>query len=466
MWRSPAAGKVPQRSSSVSLNRWRCAKSSLENVSASGRPSYGASDSRPPTSSTSLRSTSNPSAPSTSSEVSTGKWLTPVTDGRHGVGRAAQRDGQVHAEVAHLVAEPDRLDAGLPADRPGQRGHRVGDVEQPGVGAVLLHRLADADQDRDVAQRAVDAAGPDGVAHGLGDAVRRRHVEVDRHGAEAPGRDAHDDEVGAVEGDAEVGGGGDGGLGPHGVVELVGQRLHLGERPRIDVLEHQVHAGECRCPEEVGHQLRPPLIAAAADDRHIGCSRRHSTVPVVVGLRRRAPLALAAVFTGSGDRPPGPTRSPSRRSCRAPSPRSTTPTLIHVSGVVELACAAGLVRRSRWAAAGQRGHPGRRLPGQRADGPRRRDRPQPGTGGQPPVAWGRLPLQLVMVWVALAGTTRTRAGAEAVEIRASAPVTTGSSRRPRICSTARPRLRRRRGSSARRATTSSSPTRTSGPSGS
>ena len=80
MCRSPAAGKVPQRSSSVSLNRWRCAKSSLENFSASGRPSYGASESSPPTSSTSLRRTSNPSSPSTSSDVSTGKWLTPVTD--------------------------------------------------------------------------------------------------------------------------------------------------------------------------------------------------------------------------------------------------------------------------------------------------------------------------------------------------------------------------------------------------
>ena len=32
-------------------------------------------------------------------------------------------------------------------------------------------------------------------------------------------------------------------------------------------------------------------------------------------------------------------------------PRSSTPTLIYASGVVELVCAAGLVRRTRWAAA-------------------------------------------------------------------------------------------------------------------
>ncbi len=80
MCRSPAAGKVPQRSSKVSLKKWRSAKSRLENFSASGRSGDGRRESRPPTSSTSLRSTSNPSAPSTSSAVSTGKWLMPVTE--------------------------------------------------------------------------------------------------------------------------------------------------------------------------------------------------------------------------------------------------------------------------------------------------------------------------------------------------------------------------------------------------
>ena len=81
-WRSPAAGNAPQRSSRVSLSRWRWAKSSCENVSASGRPGYGARASRPPASSTMPRRISKPSSPSTSSAVTTGKWLTPTTVGR------------------------------------------------------------------------------------------------------------------------------------------------------------------------------------------------------------------------------------------------------------------------------------------------------------------------------------------------------------------------------------------------
>ena len=189
---------------------------------------------------------------------------------RDGLERLAARDGQVHAEVPHFVAQPYRLDVRLPAHRPRQARHRVGDVEQPRVGAMLLHGLPYADQDGNVAQRAVDAAGPDRVTHGLRDAVPGRHVEVDRHGSETPGRDAHDDEVRAVERGAQIGRRRHRGLRAHGVIELAGQRLHLGQRCRIDVLEHEVHTRQRRGPEEIGHQLGCPLIAAAPDDRHLG----------------------------------------------------------------------------------------------------------------------------------------------------------------------------------------------------
>ena len=67
-------------------------------------------------------------------------------------------------------------------------------------------------------------------------------------------------------------------------------------------------------------------------------------------LRRRAPLPLAAVFAASGTvhlvRP---------QSFAAIMPRAIPEqqhtALIYASGVVELVCAAGLVWRTRWAAA-------------------------------------------------------------------------------------------------------------------
>src|ERR1700722_3313545 len=123
----------------------------------------------------------------------------------------------------------------------------------------------------------------------------------------------------------EIGGGGDRRLGTHGLVQLVGQRLHLRQRPGIDVLEHEVQAGERRRPEEVGHQLRPPLIASAADDRHL-CwhaatvqSRPWSASDAAPPWHSPPPLPPAASCISSA-------RSPSRRSCRVPCPRSTTPT--------------------------------------------------------------------------------------------------------------------------------------------
>ena len=302
--------------------------------------------------------------------------------GRDRLEGPAQGDGQVHAEVAHLVTEADRLDAGLAAHGAGQRRHGVGDVEEPGVRAALLHRLADADEDGDVAQGAVDAARSHGVPHRLGDAVGGRHVEVHRHGAEAAGRDAHDDEVGAVERRMEVGGGGDRRLGAHGLVQLVGQRLHFRQRRGVDVLEHEVHAGERRRPEEVGHQLRAPLIASAADDRHLG---RHAAT---VQSRSWFASDVAPRWRSPPPSPPAaivhlvrPQAFASIMPRAIPEEHHTN--LIYASGVVELVCAVGLVRRTRWASRRQPGHPGGRVPGQHPDGARCRDGAQPRPVGQP-----------------------------------------------------------------------------------
>ena len=51
------------------------------------------------------------------------------------------------------------------------RGHRVREVEHPRVGTDVLHVARDGDEHRDVAERAGDPAGADGVADPLADAV-------------------------------------------------------------------------------------------------------------------------------------------------------------------------------------------------------------------------------------------------------------------------------------------------------
>src|SRR3984885_13675632 len=70
----------------------------------------------------------------------------------------------------------------------------------------------------------------------------------------------------------------------------------------------------------------------------------------MVRLRRRAPLALAAAFAASGVihlvRPQ--TFAPIMPRAI---PEEHHTNLIYASGVVELVCAVGLVRRTRWASA-------------------------------------------------------------------------------------------------------------------
>ena len=70
----------------------------------------------------------------------------------------------------------------------------------------------------------------------------------------------------------------------------------------------------------------------------------------MVRLRRRAPLALAAIFAGSGIvHLVRPQVFASIMPRAIPEEHHTN--LIYASGVAELVCAAGLVRRTRWATA-------------------------------------------------------------------------------------------------------------------
>ncbi len=324
MCRSPAAGKVPQRSSRVSLNTWRRAKSSLENGSASGRPGYGARESRPPTSSTSLRNRSNPSVPSTSSEVSTGKWLIPVTEAETASSGRPMAMARSMQKLPTSWQSPTVL---IPVSRHTARVRAV-------IGFVMLKSHASG-QRSSMALPMPTSTGmflsarlmppgptvsptvwvmPWAAGTSRSTAMERKPpVEMHTMTKSAPSRACRRSVVVTTVA-----------CGAHGVVELVGERLHLGQRRRIDVLEHEVHAGQRGRPEEVGHQLRRPLVAPAADDGHLGAHAatvqcRSCSASGVAPRWRWPPSSwAAAACTWSA-------RSPSRRSCRAPSPRSTTP---------------------------------------------------------------------------------------------------------------------------------------------
>src|SRR5271167_1235140 len=115
--------------------------------------------------------------------------------------------------------------------------------------------------------------------------------------------------------------------------------------------------------------------------------------------RRLAPLLLAGVFTGSGVvhfvRP---------WSFDAIMPR-LLPTgshrpLIYVSGAAELVCAAGLFRRAPWASAASTAVLVAVFPANLQMALDSGSGRNPGAMDRAGVAWGRLPLQLLMIWAA------------------------------------------------------------------
>ena len=149
------------------------------------------------------------------------------------------------------------------------------------------------------------------------------------------------------------------------VVDLVGQRLHFGQRGGIDVLEHEVHAGQGRGAEEVGHEFRSPTgncrlrrwspgSRRPSSSRHRrqsmaarpglpvrrGQPREPDSRPNIIVAPARAPRYSPPHAHRCGEKPRSPwpppsppaaactwcDPSPSRRSCPGPSRRSTTPT--------------------------------------------------------------------------------------------------------------------------------------------
>ena len=117
-------------------------------------------------------------------------------------------------------------------------------------------------------------------------------------------------------------------------------------------------------------------------------------------LRLRAPRVLAAMFASSGIvhlvRPQAfaaimPRAIPGRHH------RS----LIYLSGLLELVCAVGLFRRAPWAAPASVAVLGAVFPANLQMALDAGTGRNPGPADSRAVAWGRLPLQLAMVWAAL-----------------------------------------------------------------
>jgi uncharacterized membrane protein len=115
--------------------------------------------------------------------------------------------------------------------------------------------------------------------------------------------------------------------------------------------------------------------------------------------RRLAPLLLAGLFTGSGIVHfvrPGSFDAIMPRMLPTGSHRP----LIYASGAAELVCAAGLFRRAPWASAASTAVLVAVVPANLQMALDSGSGRHPGVMDRDVVAWGRLPLQLLMIWAA------------------------------------------------------------------
>ena len=129
-------------------------------------------------------------------------------------------------------------------------------------------------------------------------------------------------------------------------------------------------------------------------------------------LRRHAPTLLAAMFASSGIvhlvRP---------QAFAAIMPRAIPgrhhKNLIYLSGLIELVCAVGLFRRAAWAAPASVAVLGAVFPANLQMALDAGSGRNPGAADKPLVAWGRLPLQIPMVWAALQSRPRPQGTSDA-----------------------------------------------------
>jgi uncharacterized membrane protein len=117
-------------------------------------------------------------------------------------------------------------------------------------------------------------------------------------------------------------------------------------------------------------------------------------------LRRYAPIVLASAFAGSGVVHLVRPKSFDNLMPRA-IPVQHHRSLIYLSGLAELICAAGLFRRSKWAGFASVAVVGAVFPANVQMALDAGSGRNAGAADSRPLAWGRLPLQIPMIWAAL-----------------------------------------------------------------
>lgn len=117
-------------------------------------------------------------------------------------------------------------------------------------------------------------------------------------------------------------------------------------------------------------------------------------------IRRHAPSVLAAAFAGSAIVHLVRPESFATIMPRA-IPEQHHRNLIYASGVAEAVCAVGLFRRRRWATPASVAMLASVFPANVQMALDAGSGRNPGAADRPLVAWGRLPLQIPMVWAAL-----------------------------------------------------------------
>ena len=137
---------------------------------------------------------------------------------------------------------------------------------------MTFHGLGHLGHDGHTAQGAGDAAGSDGVADWLADAVSGRYLQVVTHAFESAYRQSDDDDVRAVQGLAQLSGGAHRQADTPHLGDVLGHVHHEGERGGVDV--HQGHGDLLQrfCVGEIGEEAWRPVGASASDDGDPGCA--------------------------------------------------------------------------------------------------------------------------------------------------------------------------------------------------
>ena len=208
--------------------------------------------------------------------------------------------GQAPRGAFDAVAQAHDLQIGALGQRAADGAHGIGVVEEPGVGAQVVHVLGNRLEHRHGAQSARPPARANRVAGGEDHAVLFGNVEVDGPQAPVVQRNGDDDVVRAVQQVAPVGGRFD----PVGHVPLGDHALDDArgdvQRVRVEVAEGDGAAGQVVAGvPEVGHDGGGEDAAGPDDDDLDGC---HGGADLARGRSRQGDASHCT------SRPPSTTR--------------------------------------------------------------------------------------------------------------------------------------------------------------